>query len=461
MAEAMQVRVNSRALPGGGARRRTAWTGACRSAIYATCLLILAVLAAACESTGNRNTAPAPAEPQASAVQPPGSGPQAITVADGPPTNLLSADSRLAIDAGGADPVAAGENTTRVAVLLPRSGRHGDLGEAMWNAAQLALFDFAGGSFELLPYDTAGNPETAAQAAQKAVAEGARLIIGPLLSGSTRAVAEPARNAGVPVISFSSDASAASPGVFVMGFTPQGEVRRILRYARDRGLDRFAVITPDNAYGAVIAQSVNQTANALGSEVVRIDMVDPNSLDFSSVVERLASQGAGAGGGAAPTASFEALMIAELGQRVGAVAAYLPAYGIGDTVQILGTGTWDQPRIGNEPALVGGWYASADPASRSGFVAKYQQVYGARPPRLASLAYDATALAAVLSRTYGAAGFDQTLLTAPGGFYGSDGLFRFGPDGVAERGLAILEVDPGGPRIIDPAPGRFGAVAGS
>ena len=41
------------------------------------------------------------------------------------------------------------------------------------------------------------------------------------------------------------------------------------------------------------------------------------------------------------------------------------------------------------------------------------------------------------------------------GFTGVDGIFRFLADGKVERGLAIIEVERDGTKVIDPAPERF------
>jgi branched-chain amino acid transport system substrate-binding protein len=108
-------------------------------------------------------------------------------------------------------------------------------------------------------------------------------------------------------------------------------------------------------------------------------------------------------------------------------------------------------------ALEGGLYAAPDPAGRSAFEARYAALYGAPPPRLATLAYDAVALAAALARTAEpkADPFAAARLTDPSGFAGLDGLFRFGPDGVAERGLAILEIRSGRAFVAEPGPAAF------
>ncbi|MEQ8194612.1 MAG: hypothetical protein RIB59_09005 [Rhodospirillales bacterium] len=138
---------------------------------------------------------------------------------------------------------------------------------------------------------------------------------------------------------------------------------------------------------------------------------------------------------------------------------------------MLGTGQWDEPGIGREPALVGGWYAAPPPDSRANFEAQYRQTYGELPPRLATLAYDATALATVLARGTNEGGdaaetgipggpdFSFKALTTPSGFAGRDGIFRLLPDGLPERGLSVLQVGPRENKVISPAPDSFSQQA--
>jgi hypothetical protein len=69
------------------------------------------------------------------------------------------------------------------------------------------------------------------------------------------------------------------------------------------------------------------------------------------------------------------------------------------------------------------------------------------------------ALASLLSADRGSAGFSRQGIERNEGFLGSDGVFRFRPDGSIERGLAIMEVRAGGSTPVDPAPRRFTAPA--
>ncbi len=392
------------------------------------------------------------------------------------PAPILDAEGDLAMLVPGYDmgerpgALPADPQAIRVGLLLPLTGPQADLGTAMLNAAQMALFDLADQRFELLPFDTGGTAEGAAQAADFALADGVRLIIGPLLAASTQAVAPLAQAQGVPVISFSNDRTVAGDGVFILGFTPDAEVERVVRFAQSRGLSRFAAIAPDTAYGQRVVEALERAAAAVGVVVVHAELYAAAEADYSSIVRRVAQAGrlhgtfqpsppAAPAAGEAPASvpmAFDAVLVAAGGQALQAIAAHLPYHGIdpGQT-RVLGTGVWDEPGLGREPALIGGWFAVSPPEARRDFVRQYRDVYGAVPPRLASLAYDAAALAAVLGRSRGADGFQTTVLTAPNGFLGSEGIFRFRPDGVAQRGLAVMEVRHDGAEVISGAPAGF------
>ena len=73
------------------------------------------------------------------------------------------------------------------------------------------------------------------------------------------------------------------------------------------------------------------------------------------------------------------------------------------------------------------------------------------PLRLASLAYDGTALALALVDK----GFSHENLTVSQGFSGTEGLFRLTSQGLNDRGLAVIEVSPSGFRPLSPAPQTF------
>lgn len=348
------------------------------------------------------------------------------------------------------EPIAPVDRTVKVALLVPLTGNAAELGQGMLEAAQMALFDLGDDSFQLIPRDTKGTPGGASEAARDAIAEGAQLILGPLYSSSVGAVRPAVQGAGLGMISFSNNMSQAGSGAWTIGFSPDNQVRRVVSYARSQGIGRIGSLAPRDAYGDAVSTALNAAALDFGARVVRTERYDPAATDLSPAVQSLASGGPG---------SLDAVMLAEGGPKLRSVASLLPAFQIDPAqVRLLGTGMWDDPTLGSEPALVGGWYAAPDPAARRDFEQRFESIYGRRPPRLATLAYDAAALAAVLARNGGPAPFDMMALTNPNGFAGVDGIFRLRPDGLVDRGLAVMEVTPNGNRVIDPAPSSFQAL---
>lgn len=369
----------------------------------------------------------------------------------------------------------------RVALLVPLSGRYGGVGADLLDAAQMALFEITGSGFELVPRDTEGTPEGAAEAARSALQDGAQIIIGPLLSASVTAAAGLARPNGVQIVGFSTDRNVAGDGVYLMGFLPDDQVNRVVSFARYQGLERFAALAPATPYGYAVTEALGRAAAENQAFVTHMAYYTPGE-DATETVRQFARFEARSSAlesekarltGRTDDASkaalrrleesqtygqlpFDAVMLPDGGASLLAIAPLLPYFDIDPgAVRYLGTGQWDDPRIGLEPSLIGGWFAAPDPQRRAAFEVRFEQAFGRRPIRLATLAYDAVALAAVLAGDSGAPNFSREALGSESGYAGLDGIFRFRPDGTAERGLAVLEVQRNGFRVIDPAPTSF------
>jgi ABC-type branched-subunit amino acid transport system substrate-binding protein len=360
---------------------------------------------------------------------------------------------RLAAPAAPAAPATSGEiigiGSVRVALLLPRSaqGNGGTTALAFRNAAELAMRDFPDSGIQIAVYDTQGTPAGAHAAIGSAIGEGAQIVLGPLFASSVAAVAPNARQAGIPVVAFSSDASVAGAGVHLVSFLPSDDVRRVVSYSAEQGRRSFAALLPSNAYGSVVEAAFRETVANSGGRVVAIERYTADPADMAAKAKAVA----------AVSAQVDALFMPDGGDAVPALASALSAAGVTRAkVQYLGSGQWDDPRILNNPEFVGAWYPAPAKQGYDGFAAKYQALYGAVPPRNATLAYDATVLAAGLVRRFGPQAFSGAVLTDPNGFRGIDGVFRFLPNGTTERRLAVYEVTGSGARVVAPALGSFG-----
>lgn len=328
----------------------------------------------------------------------------------------------------------------RVALLVPITGPNAGVGQSIANAAVLALTDTKDRSLRVTTYDTGPG---AAAAAAKALAEGNALILGPLLGDDVRTVAGPAAARGVPVISFSNDTSVAADNVWLLGFQPAQSIERVVRYARSRGLTRFAGLVPQGAYGRTASNTLIRVAEAAGGSVVSMQSYD-RSAGITAAVTALAKQ------------KFDAVLIADSGRIAVVVVPLLRKQGA-TSAQVLGTELWNaEPGLASVAAMNGAWFASVDDRMFGQLQTRYRARYGKTPYRLASLGYDAVLLAVRIAREWKAnTPFPTDRLGDPGGFAGVDGAFRFGSNRIAERSLAVHQLGGGTRTIVSPPPTGF------
>lgn len=365
-----------------------------------------------------------------------------------PRADVSSAEAGLGTEAAGR-PTTLGTGAVKVALVLPLTGPGASVGTALRNAAELALGDFQNPDLQILVRDDRGTPEGAREAAAGAIGEGAELVIGPLFAASVQAAGGAARGAGKPVIAFSTDLGVAARGVYLLSFQPQPEVDRVVDEATANGRRSIAALIPENTYGTVVEAQFREAAARRGARVVAVERYAAGAP--GPAVERIA----GLISGASPQA--DALFLPDTPDGLAAVAPALTRVGFDPRrVKPLGTGTWNDPRVFALPALQGGWFAAPDGRGFAGFSGRYRARFGADPPRIATLAYDAVSLAAALTRQYGSQRFDETTLTNPSGFSGVDGTFRFRPEGGSDRALAVHEIRGTAASIVSPAPRVLG-----
>jgi len=330
----------------------------------------------------------------------------------------------------------------RVALLVPLSGANAGVGQSIANAANLAVLDTGGKRIRITTYDTATG---AGAAAQRAIAEGAKVILGPLLADDVRLVAPLARRAGVPLISFSNDATVAGDGTFIMGYTPAQSIDRVVRFARSRGMSRFAGLTPSGIYGERASTAFLRAVENAGGQVVALQSFDRSRNGLSAAITRM---------GAA--SDYEAVLIADAPRIANQAVPLLRKSGPAEA-RILGTELWStEAALATMTPLHGAWYASVSDGLYNQLAQKYRARYGQAPYRIASMGYDAVLLVSRIAQDWRVGQpFPARRLRDDGGFTGIDGAFRFGEDGVAERALEVQQVAPGRATTISPAPSRF------
>ena len=334
------------------------------------------------------------------------------------------------------------ETRHRIALLVPMSGTNGAVGQSIANATTMALLDTNASNLRITTYDTAKGPEAAAR---QALAEGNKLILGPLLGSNIPSVVAPARAADVPVISFSNDTGAAGPDVYIMGHIPEQSIMRSVQYARSKGSRNFAVIAPDGEYGARAEDAMRRAVGAYGGTVVWTERYARGNTSIVSAAERLRAHG-----------GYDTVLIAEGARLAAQAAGALKPEGAG-AVRLLGTELWSgEGSVTRASALTGAWFSAVSDARYKRFVDSYEARFGSQPYRIATLGYDAVLLTLRVAQDWRVGrDFPDGALRSEDGFLGLDGAFRFTRSGLVERAFEVREVRDGSVAVIENAPSRF------
>lgn len=349
----------------------------------------------------------------------------------------------------------------KVALLLPLSGDSMAVGNAMMDAATMAISDSyltvpseqIKAQVILMPKDTVNRPADAVAAAQQALDQGASFVVGPLFSQSVTAVAPILRERGVHMLTFSNNRAVAGNGVYLFGFMPEEQVMRMSEYAYLHNMTRVALLAPNDVYGEKVKKTLSESYARKGGTVAPAELYSPSPANIDAAVGRLAQ----AYQNTPEDRRFQAIFIADGGNQLKNLISSLKRSKIDlSKIKLLGTGLWDDAEIAQMPELEGAWFPSSPPDSYQVFEKRFVATYGYKPVRLASLAYDAVTLVATIAMANPGAAITPESLTIPGGYMSpANGLFRLNADGTSERRLAIMEVSGGKFKVIDPALRNF------
>jgi ABC-type branched-subunit amino acid transport system substrate-binding protein len=341
-----------------------------------------------------------------------------------------------------------------IALLVPGgSGSAQDelLARNLEQAARLAIGDLSGAAIDLRVYNTAGSPGQAAAMAVKAADEGALLILGPLSGIEANAAGSAVSGRGINILSFSNNADVAGGNVFVLGTTYPNIATRLAGYAVRNGAPRIAIVHDRDVAG-------NAGRAAMEAAIARAGGTVAGVFSYELSQNGITTAGAGIADNVRNSGANAVFLTATPVGALPLISQTLRDNGVDPAMQrFIGVSRWDTPReVLALPGLQGGWFALPDPTRYPQFVSRYQAAYGAAPEPIAALAYDGIAAVGALIRQGNANAFSTAGLTQAAGFEGVNGIFRFLPNGTNERGLAIMQVQNGTARVVEPAPRSFG-----
>lgn len=339
--------------------------------------------------------------------------------------------------------------SVRAAVLLPLSGKSAVMGQAFQNSSMMALQEQQDSPLELMFFDTKGTPEGTIQAWKNAQAQTPTLIIGPIFSAELEALKK--ETPAVPILSFATDNTLMESGVYTMGVLIPNQIDRLVRHMCLADQKKIAVLGPEDKTGEltmnVLTEAVQQCLNM---ELTKISLYEPDTVNLAPAVLKIAPKPVNPkkknltleekeilDTPIEDRIDFDALFIFEDGARLQQVVSLLSYYDVTPkVVPFYGLANWQSVQ---DKGLIGGYFAATPLSKADKFSNRYQNLFGEKPPRISSLAYDAVSLISLLAERQA---LTTDSLLQDNGFNGVNGRFRLRHDGTNERLLEIFQIQP-------------------
>ncbi len=188
--------------------------------------------------------------------------------------------------------------------LVELSGTGATAGTNFDNGVKLAVKEInaAGGilgrKIEYTSMDTQSAPQTAKALAQKAVDQGAYVVMGPVFSGSFIVSMAETKRAEIPNFTGGEAANITQQGnpyVFRTSFTQSTAMPKLARYIKnDVKAKTIAIVWVNNDFGKGGRDSMTKALEADGIKVVADISTDPGQVDFSSAVLKVKQSNADA-----------------------------------------------------------------------------------------------------------------------------------------------------------------------
>lgn len=366
----------------------------------------------------------------------------------------------------------------KVALLFPTSGKNRELGNALVNSATMALFnEDLKGNIELNLFDSGDSVESVEKAFDEIIEKGIKIVVGPVFGTQVEAIQSKALQHDVIVISLSNNQELAidatnNGAVFLAGSLAETQVEKIVNYSIDHRKYSFAVLSPRNQYGKIINDLTKLIVRKRDAHFITSEFYDNNEKDIERAVANVVKTFAVSGHlmegknklkKAAVISQRDRIypqiiMIPDNGKNLSKIVAAIKKQNNDERdFQIVGTSQWDDVATMNDLNLLGGWFAAPENDKFRNFEKSYYNNFSKFPPRISSIAHDATL--AVIEVANKKASRDEKITVKDftsykgeiNGFAGIDGPFRFLPNGLVQRNLAILEVGNGKFDVLEEA----------
>lgn len=278
----------------------------------------------------------------------------------------------------------------KIGMVTPLSGDLAQYGQAVLNAAQLAIKavnekgGINGSTVELVYYDNEADQTKSLNLFNRLVDQDKIVaLIGPVISGTSLVVAPEANDKKIPMITptgTNTDITVGYDYVFRACYIDPYQGKMVAKFANEKLSAKTAVIfrnvSSDYSMGLADAFAAGFTG-----EVVADEGYTQEDSDFNAIITKIKDL------------NPDVIFIPDYFNKAGLVAKQLKEAGV--TATLLGGDGWDGIQIDYADVATGGYFANHyatddESAVVQDFIKAYEEEYKETPNALGALSYDAT-----------------------------------------------------------------------
>ena len=243
-----------------------------------------------------------------------------------------------------------------IIVFLPLTGKYSNFGNKIRKSLDISILNFGSDEIKLVYFDTGKALD------QKVVTNlfdklKPRFVIGPFTREVLLKVKPLAKQENLPILTFSNDIAMLENNVWSLGFSPEEQVESVISCALIHGYKKFGVIAPDNLYGKIISRrsidliskdkknsnSFILLSNEDLNDKTQLYSIIKRFLQYSETQER--------------HTKFDAIFLGGSKDFIIEIAPLLAFFNVDSKyIKILGTETYNNKEIKNEPSLKKSWF---------------------------------------------------------------------------------------------------------
>ncbi len=349
----------------------------------------------------------------------------------------------------------------KVALFLPLSGKHQQLGNSLVNSAIISLFENKeGNDLELLLFDSGDNLKDAEKSFSEIVKQKIKIVIGPLFSSIIPAIEKTALDNKMIIFSLSNNSKMLSKlneslsnnqVIFISGISPDNQFKALIDFSNQNNYYNFIMIAPNNEAGRIMNDAFRENSlkkpNNFESYFYKSDLSDIENIFFLLGKNKSRKE---------LNLSKKILVIADSPKNISKIINFIAKNNKNFPSQVFGTLQLDDIATFNENNLQGLIFANSEPQNFQNFEQRYYDIFKSFPPRISSLAYDLTT---AISKVANQSVINNKEITISDfinynsqnkiGFEGIDGSYQFNNNGSIKRNIAIIKVDRGKFTVIN------------